>query len=87
MNHLVKAIINFRDPKPSDMKLLSLLLKNSTSIEMQQIYITAPDTNLIYASHDPKINLDTLNRLSEKSYSLKELIKLNKINDDYSHFV
>jgi hypothetical protein len=61
------------------MKYLTTLLTRAKSLERQELYIAQPDTNLLFSSSNPAVNLKAVEVLSQKEWSMETLNELESI--------
>jgi len=78
-NHMFRIILTFRGPQPNELKYLTSLLSRAKSIERQDLYIAQPDTQLLFVSSNPAINMKAVEVLSQKDWSMDVLKELDSL--------
>ena len=76
---MFRMILTFRGPPSNELKYLTTLLSRAKSIERQELYIAQPDTQLLFASSCPAINMKAVEVLTQKDWSMDILKELDSL--------
>lgn len=83
MSNLVRVILTFRNPSKYELIQLSNVIYKGASLSEQQIFIAAPDTNLIHYSYERLENLHLIKALGLIEISSENL---KKFKEEYRQF-
>jgi len=76
---LFRAILTFRGLESHELRYLRSLLVRSKSIEIQNLYLAYPDTQLLFYSSEKKTNIDALELLINKPFTEETIEELKKL--------
>jgi len=83
MSNLIRIILTYRNPSPAELIYLSNVIYTGKSLSEQQIFIAAPETNLIHYSYERLENLHLIRSLTFNKISPENL---KKFKEEYRQF-